>query len=55
MTDGSGWYTGDPYVFFYTNSTSPRSIDYQMANGMSATGFDGAAIEILGAGADSGP
>ena len=49
MTDGSGWYTGDPYAFFYTNSTSPRSIDYTMANGMSATGFDGAAIEILGA------
>jgi hypothetical protein len=49
MTDGSGWYTGDPYVFFYTNSTSPRSIDYLMANGMSATGHDGAAIEILGA------
>ena len=55
MTDGSGWYTGDPYAFFYTNSTSPRSMDYQMANGISATGFDGAAIEILGAGADSGP
>jgi hypothetical protein len=49
MTDGSGWYTGDPYVFFYTNSTSPRSMDYTMANGMSATGHDGAAIEILGA------
>jgi hypothetical protein len=55
MTDGSEWYTGDPYVFFYTNSTSPRSMDYLMANGMSATGYDGAAIEILGAGADSGP
>jgi len=49
MTDGSAWYAGDPYVFFYTNSTSPRSIDYMMANGISATSYDGAAIEILGA------
>jgi hypothetical protein len=49
MSDGSGWYTGDPYAFFYTNSTSSRSIDYTMANGISGTGHDGAAIEIFGA------
>jgi hypothetical protein len=36
-------------VFFYTNSTSPRSMDYLMANGTAATSYYGAAIEILGA------
>jgi hypothetical protein len=49
MSDGSGFYTGDPYAFFYTNSTSSRSMDYTMANGISGTGHDGAAIEIFGA------
>jgi hypothetical protein len=48
MTDGSSWSTGDPYEFFYTNSTSSRSMDYLMANGTAATSYYGAAIEILG-------
>ncbi len=55
MTDQSSWSTGDPFVFFYTNSTSPRSMDYLMANGTAATSYYGAAIEILGAGTDAGP
>ena len=51
MTDQSSWSTGDPYAFFYTNSTSPRSMDYLMANGTAATSYYGAAIEILGSAA----
>ncbi len=50
MTDQSSWSTGDPFVFFYTNSTSPRSMDYLMANGTAEASYYGAAIEIMGAG-----
>ncbi len=50
MTDQSSWSTGDPFEFFYTNSTSPRSMDYLMANGTAEASYYGAAIEIMGAG-----
>ncbi len=49
MTDPSSWSTGDPFEFFYTNSTSSRSMDYLMGNGTAATSYYGAAIEILAA------
>ena len=55
MTDQSSWSTGDPFVFFYTNSTSPRSMDYLMANGTSGTALYGAAIEILGGPSTTAP
>ena len=55
MTDQSSWSTGDPFVFFYTNSTSPRSMDYLMANGTAQASYYGAAIEILGAVAAESP
>jgi hypothetical protein len=48
MQDGSHWYSGDPFGYWYTNSTSPFSVDYLMANGTGSQGLDGAAIEILG-------
>jgi hypothetical protein len=54
MTDQSSWSMGDPYEFFYTNSTSSRSMDFLMANGTVATSYYGAAIEILGEGNTSG-
>lgn len=49
MQDGSHWYSGDPVGYWYTNSTSPFSVDYLMANGTGSQGLIGAAIEILGA------
>ncbi len=58
MTDTSGFSTGDPYVFYYTNSTSSKSLDYLMANAVSSPGggtaLDGAAIEIEGVAAAAG-
>ena len=48
MSDSSYWDTGDPFAFYYTNSTSSKSIDYLMANGVGSTAYDGAAIEIEG-------
>ena len=55
MTDQSSWSTGDPYAFFYTNSTTSRSMDYLMANGTSGTALYGAAIEIFGGSGATGP
>jgi hypothetical protein len=55
MTDSSSWSTGDPYSFFYTNSTSSRSMDYLMANGTSGTAYYGAGIEIFGGSSGSAP
>ncbi len=48
MSDTSGYSAGDPYVLYYTNSTSSKSLDYLMANGIGGTVLDGAAIEIEG-------
>ncbi len=53
MTDQSSWSTGDPFAFFYTNSTAPRSMDYLMANGTSGTALYGAAIEVFGGGVNT--
>ncbi len=48
MSDGSHWDNGDPYGYWYTNSTSPYSVDYLMQNDTGGSAYDGAAIEILG-------
>ncbi len=54
MSDGSHYSTGDPYVYWYTNSTSSKSIDYFMANSPGGSGYASAALEILGEPAASG-
>ena len=48
MSDGSHWDNGDPYGYWYTNSTSKFSVDYLMQNDTGGSAYDGAAIEILG-------
>ena len=53
MTDQSSYSTGDPFSFFYTNSTASRSMDYLMANNTSGTVYFGAAIEIFGGGSNA--
>ena len=48
ISDGGHWINGDPYGFWYTNSTSSYSVDYKMANGTAGTGYEGSAVEIMG-------
>jgi hypothetical protein len=48
MTDASGWSTADPFTFYYTASTSSKSMDYLMASGVGGTTWNGGGLEIEG-------